>query len=61
MPLQVESLTAESTTQAIRDAISASIEQCMREGGRTQEQCAAIAYSYARDKTGQSLGEGTTR
>lgn len=58
MPLAVDNLTTESTTQAIRDAISASISQCMKEGGREQKQCAAIAYSIAREKTGQSLGEG---
>ena len=61
MPLQVEQLTPNSELQAIRDAISASIAQCMREGGRTQEQCAAMTYNSARDKHGKSLGEGKQR
>ena len=58
MPLAVEVLTPDSTTEAIRDAISKSIEQCVLEG-KDQKQCAAIAYSQARDRTGKSLGEGT--
>jgi len=40
---------------AIRQAISDSIAQCIREG-KDQKQCAAIAYDIARDKTGKSLG-----
>lgn len=58
MPLPVDNLTEESGMQTIRDAISESIHLCMKEGGRDQKQCAAIAYSIAREKTGQSLGEG---
>lgn len=60
MPLPVESLTKDSSTQAVREAISQSIAKCMEEG-KDQKQCAAIAYSYARDKTGKSLGEGSVR
>lgn len=56
MPLAVENLTADSGRQAIREAISRSVEQCMKEGGRDQKQCAAIAYSIARDKTGKEIG-----
>ena len=59
MPLAVENLIPESSTQAIRDAIGASIKQCMDEpNDRSQEQCAAISYSIAREKTGKSLDEG---
>lgn len=58
MPLTVESLTPESDITAIRDAISKSIEKCMLEG-KDQKQCAAIAYSYAREKTGKALGGET--
>ena len=61
MPMPVDNLTPESNDKAIQDAISASIEQCMREGGRSQEQCAAIAYSTARERTGKSLGYGGQR
>lgn len=58
MPLPVENLTPDSPIQSIRDAISQSIQQCMREGGRTQEQCAGMAYGIAREKTGKGLMEG---
>lgn len=54
MPLAVEGLTPASSTEAIREAISASIKKCMAEG-KPQDQCAAIAYDYARDKTGRAL------
>jgi len=59
-PLAVESLTPDSPTTAIREAISKSIEQCMGEG-KEQKECAGMAYGIARDKTGRSLGEGTQR
>jgi len=58
MPLAAEGLTPESDITSIRDAISKSIEQCMLEG-KDQKQCAAIAYSYAREKTGRDLSGGT--
>jgi len=61
MPLPVENLTPDSPITSIREAISKSIAQCVREGGREQKQCAAIAYDIAREKTGKSLGEGTQR
>lgn len=56
MPLPVDSLTKDSPTTSIREAISKSIEQCIKEG-KDQKQCAAIAYSIARDKTGKRLGK----
>jgi len=58
MPLPVEALTMDSTLQETREAISASIAQCMREGGKTQKECAGMAYSIARDNTPHRLGEG---
>ena len=51
MPLPVDSLTPDSSPQAVKDAISKSIEQCVKEG-KDQKQCAAIAYSIAREKSG---------
>jgi hypothetical protein len=57
VPLPVDNLTPDSSPQAIRDAISASIAQCVKEG-KDQKQCAAIAYQTARDKSGKPLGEG---
>jgi hypothetical protein len=56
MPLSVESLTADSNDTAVQDAISQSIEQCMKEGGKTQKECAGMAYGIAREKTGKDLG-----
>jgi len=67
MPLPVDNLTPDSPAQAIRDAISQSIEQCMNEPipegydvqeANKQKWCAAKAYSIARDKSGQALTEG---
>ena len=57
MPLSAESLTKESGLKSTREAFSASIEACLKEGGRDQKQCAAIAYSIARKQTGQELRE----
>ena len=61
MPLPAESLTPESPVQAIRDAISQSIASCMKEGGRTQQECAGMVYSMAREATGKELKEGVIR
>ena len=62
-PLPVQNLTTTSNDEAIKEAISESIRLCMEEptpsGMSTEErqaQCAAIAYQYARDKTGKELG-----
>ena len=61
MPLPVDSLTPESPLTAVREAISQSIAACMKEGGKTQKECAGMAYGIARDKTGKDLAEGTQR
>lgn len=66
MPLPAEGLTPDSSPEAVQEAISASIKQCMDEGGREQDQCIAMAHSMAREATGKALrprGEGgkTTR
>ena len=61
MPLSVQSLSPDSNDRDIQEAISQSIEQCMREGGKTQEQCAGQAYGIAREQTGKELGVGRTR
>lgn len=58
MPLAVDNLTEQSNPEQIRDAISKSIEQCMKEGGRTQKECAGQAYGIAKDKTGKALDYG---
>lgn len=55
MPLPVDNLRKDSSMDAVRTAISGSIKKCMDEGGRDQAQCAAIAYSIARKKTGKRL------
>ena len=59
-PLPVESLTPKSPLPTIREAISQSVEMCMSEG-KSQKECAAIAYQYARELTGQDLSEGSAR
>ena len=62
MPLPVQALTTQSSMEQIMEAISQSVGQCMDEpmpSGMTREerqaQCNAIAYSYARDRTGKPL------
>lgn len=57
MPLAVESLNENSTSDQIRSAISQSIQTCMDEG-KEQKQCAGMSYDIARDKTGKSLDFG---
>jgi len=58
MPLPVDNLNPDSGMGTIREAISKSIQQCMREGGKTQKECAGMVYGIARQNTGKSLGEG---
>ena len=70
MPMAVDNLTADSDIPSIRQAISASIGQCMREAipegydvteANKQRWCAGKAYGIAREKTGKELREGTAR
>ena len=61
MPLAVENLTPQSHDPAIQEAISLSIEQCMKEGGKSQKECAGMVYGMARDSTGKELGYGKTK
>lgn len=56
MPLAAESLTPDSSPEAVKKAISDSVAQCMREGGREQKQCVAMAFEIARKKTGSGSG-----
>lgn len=65
--MAVDNLTPDSSTVAIRDAISASIQQCMTEPipegydvqeSNKQKWCSGKVYGIARDKTGKSLNEG---
>lgn len=57
MPLAVDNLTKDSSTEQIREAISSTIQQLMGEG-KTQEEAAGQAYGMAREKTGKSLDFG---
>jgi len=59
MPTKAESLTKDSTPEAIQSAISASISMLVKEG-RPQEQAVAIAYSQARKATGKELKKRST-
>ena len=58
MPLPAEGLTPDSSQDEIRAAVSASIAQCMQEGGREQEECTAMAMEIARRATGNGAGGG---
>jgi len=51
MPLPAESLTPDSNTAAIRDAVSRSIKQCVEEGG-SQDECVAMSQAMAKKATG---------
>jgi hypothetical protein len=59
MPLPAEGLPSNANDKATQEAISASIAACMREGGKSQQECAAIAYSMARKSTGKELGKNS--
>ena len=70
MPLPVDNLTPDSSTVSIREAISQSIAQCMKEPipegydvteANKNKWCAAQSYSIARENTGKELEEGTQR
>jgi len=54
----MERLTKDSSPEQIREAISSEIEACMQKPGAEQKQCAAIAYSMAREATGKALDYG---
>jgi len=57
MPLAVEALNDTSSMEQIRQAISDTIGQLIREG-KTQEEAAGQAYSMARQSTGKELDFG---
>jgi uncharacterized protein YgiB involved in biofilm formation len=59
MPLEAEKLTSDSSDKDVQDAISLSIQKCMQEGGKTQKECAAMAYSLARKSSGKELGKNS--
>jgi hypothetical protein len=54
MPTPAEGLSQESTEEAVRDAISRTIQQLVSEGFE-QEQAAAVAFEQARRATGREL------
>jgi len=58
MPLAVDNLNEKSTTEQIREAISATIKYLMENEGKTQEQAAGQAFGMAREKTGKELNFG---
>ncbi len=60
MPLAVDNLTPDSSPVAVRDAVSASIEQCMAEPipvgtqvDNKQKWCSGKAHGIARTNTGK--------
>lgn len=50
MPLAVENLTKDSSSQAVQDAISASYETCLKEPGMTPEKCGGQIDSILKEK-----------
>jgi len=58
VPLAVDNLTKDSTTEQIREAISATIKYLMENEGKSQKDAAGQAYGMARDKTGKELNFG---
>lgn len=54
MPLPIESATPQTPANEVRNLIGKSIAQCIKEG-KDQKQCAAIAYQFAKDKTGKEV------
>lgn len=61
MPLPVERLRPDSSAEQVRQAISDSIAQCVSEGGRSQEQCVAMAHEIARRRTGNGSANRNIR
>ena len=67
MPLPVEKLTPDSDMPMIRQMISESMSQCMKEmmedtpDSEKSKRCAGMIYSMAREKTGKELSEGTQK
>jgi len=61
VPLHVESLKPTSGKDEVSKAISESISQCMKEGGRSQEQCVAMVHAMARKAQGGGSGSLATR
>ena len=57
MPLEVENLSSNSSTEQIREAISKTIKKLMGEG-KDQKSAAGQAYGMAREKTGKELNYG---
>ena len=57
MPLTIEALTKDSSMEQIRQAISDTIAQLVREG-KTQKEAAGQAYGMARQATGKELNFG---
>ena len=60
MPTRAESLTSDSSDEAIKRAISESISMLVEEG-RPQEQAIAIAYSQAEKAIGRPIPRKSTR
>ena len=60
MPMPAESLNKDSSPVSIREAIGKTIEMCMKEG-KSQKECAGMAYSMAREHTGKDMMEGKAR
>jgi len=58
VPLAVDNLNKNSTTEQIREAISATIKYLMENEGKSQKDAAGQAYGMARQNTGKELNFG---
>jgi hypothetical protein len=61
MSYPVQSLSPNSSPDDIKKAIARSIEQCMKEGAKSRDNCIAAVYRYAEKSTGRPTESLTTQ
>ena len=58
MPLPVEGLSQQSSPDQVKEAVSASMQQCMAEGGKSEEQCQGEILALVKRKMGSTIRRG---
>ena len=58
MPLPVEGLSQQSSPDQVREAISASMQQCRAGGEKSQEQCQSEIIALVKRKMGSTVRRG---
>jgi|TARA_R100000306_G_C4304898_1_gene107098 hypothetical protein len=58
MPLPVDNLTKQSSAEEVREAITASVQQCMQEDGKEQQECVAMSIGIARRNVSDDIRRG---